>query len=78
MLVNLIWRTGHQLTDACDTLNIIFNVRLCIEIQWHSVPDVLYVSFFKSNNAILPNASSSNHNRFYLEKTWRLIGGLTL
>ena len=29
-------------------------------------------SLYKSNNAILPNASSSNYNRFYLEKTYKL------
>ena len=46
--------------------------RLCREMQWNSVPDVLYISFFKSNHAILPNVSSSNHNRFYLEKTYKL------
>ena len=29
-------------------------------------------SLYKSNNAISPNASSSNYNRFYLEKTYKL------
>lgn len=48
------------------------NVRLCIEIQWYSVPDVLYISFSNQTMRFLPNVRLSNHCRFYLEKTYNL------
>ena len=62
-----------QATPRC-LVNIRIDAKkhLCIEMQWNIVQDVLYISFFKSNNAILTNESSSNHNRFYLEKIYKL------